>query len=67
MRRQPTLGIGIRRIPGHSSFEQAIQQRVERDALRFDCSKAWVISTIVGEHYRLDVPRFDEAPKKGRK
>lgn len=47
------------RRPISAGVLKEIRRRVERDAASHNCSKAWVVNTILGYYYKVKVERFD--------
>lgn len=40
---------------------KTVEQRVERDAIRYNCSKSFVVNTILARYYHVVIEeRYDE-------
>lgn len=50
----------------YPSVEKKIQDAVERDAIRWDASRSWIISTALAAFYGIDIMMPYEAKKKKR-
>jgi hypothetical protein len=59
LRNQPRIRDVIR-IPSPSSLHPAIRRRVERDAARFNCSKSFVISSVLAKWAGVEQELYDE-------
>jgi hypothetical protein len=62
MRYQPKSKIRKRRVD--ASVHKAIQAAVERDSIRWKCSKSWIVATALAAFYDIDILAFDKTEKK---
>lgn len=65
MRSQPRLKKG-RRDPLPSCVDPRIRAAVQRDAMRWDCSRSWIIATALAAFYGVDIVIPQEAKPKRR-
>lgn len=65
MKHQPRLKKGTR-DPLPSCVDSRIRAAVQRDALRWNCSRSWIIATALSAFYEIDIPLPHEGRKKAR-
>jgi len=63
MRIQPRLKKGKREQVSSAVIEQ-IKRAVERDAIRWNCGKSWIIATALAAFYGIDIMQPYEVKKK---
>jgi len=52
------------RDPLPSCVDSRIKAAVERDSIRWDCSKSWIIATALAAFYDIDIVKPFEIKKK---
>lgn len=64
MRHQPRLKKG-KRDPLPSCVDPRVKAAVERDSIRWNCSRSWIIATALAAFYEVDIVQpFDTAKRK---
>jgi len=62
MRCQPRLKHHRESLP--SCVIKEIKLAVERDSIRYDCSRSWIVATALAAFYNIDIMKPYEAKKK---
>jgi hypothetical protein len=62
MRNQPKSKIPKMQVSAYA--HKKIREAVERDSIRWQCSKSWIIATALAAFYDIDILAFDKADKK---
>lgn len=62
MRNQPRLKKGTR-DPLPSCVDPRVKAAVERDAIRWDCNKSWIVATALAAFYGVDIVKPFEVRK----
>ena len=68
VRFQPKLK-GVKRIPRYAGFLKEINDRIEQDMARFNCSASWVVASGMAAVYNIDIMKCwdNEAQYQRRK
>ena len=68
MRCQPRLkngrGVYQTRDPLPSCVDPRVKAAVERDAIRWDCSRSWIVATALAAFYGVDIMKPFEVKKR---
>lgn len=59
MRRQPRIKLKRRQI--QAKTVEKIRDAIERDSMRWNCSKSWIIATALAAFYGIDIIKPYEA------
>lgn len=65
MRYQPKSR--IKKIREQSRINPSIYKAVERDAIRWNCSKSWIVATALAAFYDIDIIQPYEIKKEKKR
>lgn len=66
MQAQSRLPRGQKRLPLPSYVHKKIREAVQRDAVRWNSSRSWIVATALAAFYDIDIIAPYESKKKGK-